>query len=268
YWVSDQPEAAWGWIVFHYGRWVWLDDLGWAWVPGREWGPAWGDWRRGGGYIGWGPFAPQEGAVDIPTRPQNWVFCRPPDFLATNIATVFIEPEPVFFRETVVVNETVLLHDRGFAVDPGIEPAFIAAAIGRPIPEFRVQPHILAGTALVPGAIEVRGDDLRRADFRRDLVQQTNVRATNNVVRPADNVPRPQPLRPNEHGRLGQNPPRAASVAGQAPSQPPGELGRAPQQQGGPRERGMIGTVPEQQQRGSSERSAPGAASGQQRGLN
>src|SRR5262249_8498113 len=156
------------WIVFHYGRWVWLDDLGWAWVPGREWGPAWVDWRRGGEYIGWGPFAPEGIGGDIRRGPQNLNFFPPPPFLAPHIATVFIGPGAPFFRETVVVNETVLLHDRGFAVDPGIEPAFIAAAIGRPIPEFRVQPHILAGTALVPGAIEVRGDDLRRADFRRD----------------------------------------------------------------------------------------------------
>jgi hypothetical protein len=22
YWVSDAPEAPWGWVVFHYGRWV------------------------------------------------------------------------------------------------------------------------------------------------------------------------------------------------------------------------------------------------------
>jgi hypothetical protein len=55
-------------------------------------------------------------------EPQYWIFCRPEDFLATDIATVFIEPESAFFSETVVVNETFVLRDRGFAVNPGIVP--------------------------------------------------------------------------------------------------------------------------------------------------
>src|SRR6266436_6774266 len=81
-----------------------------------------------------------------------WVFVRPRDFLATSIATVIIEPEPAILHETVVVNETVVIRQHNFAVNPGIEPAFLAAEIGRPIPAFQVQPRILAGTANIQGA--------------------------------------------------------------------------------------------------------------------
>src|SRR6516165_3192952 len=49
----------------------------------------------------------------------------------------------------------------------------------------------------------------------RILVRQTNTRETNNAIRPAANVPRP--LAPNERGRLGQNPPRAAGTRPIAP---------------------------------------------------
>jgi hypothetical protein len=246
---------------------VFIDDLGWVWVPGREWGPAWVDWRRGTRYFGWAPLPPDEIIVDVRDEPQYWIFCRPEDFLATDIATVFIEPEPAFFSETVVVNETFVLRDRGFAVNPGIEPSFVAAAIGRPVPEFQVRPHVLAGTAAaLPGAMQVSAQDLRRTDFRRSLVQQTNIRETNNTIRPAASVPRPQPLGRNERGRLGQTPPHAArSVAPQAPPQP-GTTGAAPGQQ--PRgvtgaeqprqpERGAAGAPPEQQ-RGLRERGATG----------
>lgn len=31
-WASDYP---WGWVPFHYGRWVLTAGLGWAWIPGR-----------------------------------------------------------------------------------------------------------------------------------------------------------------------------------------------------------------------------------------
>jgi uncharacterized protein DUF6600 len=35
YWV---PDEDWGWITYHYGRWVLDRDygLGWIWVPGSE----------------------------------------------------------------------------------------------------------------------------------------------------------------------------------------------------------------------------------------
>ncbi len=205
---------------------------------------------------------PDEIVVDVRDNPEYWIFVRPHDFLATDLETVFVEPEPLILRDTVVVNETVVVHDRGFAVNPGIEPAYLAAEIGRPVPEFQVRPRVLAGTVPIQDAIQVRAEDLRHENFRHNLVQESNIRETNNLVRPAASVPRPQPLGANEHGRLGQNPPRAASgVAQHAPQ--PSPNGMAPGQQ---RERGAMGPAPEQQ-REMRERGAPGPTPNQQRGL-
>jgi hypothetical protein len=54
-WVSDYN---WGWAPFHYGRWAQSSYYGWIWIPGNEWGPAWVNWRQGGGYYGWAPMGP------------------------------------------------------------------------------------------------------------------------------------------------------------------------------------------------------------------
>ncbi len=54
--VSGVP---WGGIVFHYGRWGWRAGLGWYWVPGYTWGPAWVSWRWVNGYACWSPLAPR-----------------------------------------------------------------------------------------------------------------------------------------------------------------------------------------------------------------
>ena len=58
-WVSDLP---WGWVTFHYGRWAYTGERGWAWVAGRRYSGAWVDWRTpseaGDGIIGWGPTPP------------------------------------------------------------------------------------------------------------------------------------------------------------------------------------------------------------------
>jgi len=55
-WDSEEPFA---WAVYHYGRWTNLDQIGWVWVPGTEWGPAWVSWRRSERHVGWAPLPPE-----------------------------------------------------------------------------------------------------------------------------------------------------------------------------------------------------------------
>ena len=57
-WTWDSVEPY-GWAVYHYGRWAEMQDLGWVWVPGTEWGPAWVSWRRTPEYVGWAPLPPE-----------------------------------------------------------------------------------------------------------------------------------------------------------------------------------------------------------------
>ncbi|HEX6275389.1 MAG TPA: DUF6600 domain-containing protein [Polyangiaceae bacterium] len=84
-WVSDYPF---GWVVFHYGRWVWIPSAGsWGWIPGYEYAPAWVTWRVPTGsyaYVGWSPAPPTFvwfGGVSVwwGYDPYYWwVFCPSP----------------------------------------------------------------------------------------------------------------------------------------------------------------------------------------------
>ncbi len=67
-WVSYEDF---GWATYHYGRWTRLEDRGWVWVPGYEWGPAWVSWRTGGDYVGWAPLPPAgpRGEIEYESRP-------------------------------------------------------------------------------------------------------------------------------------------------------------------------------------------------------
>jgi hypothetical protein len=56
-WSFDSP-VPWGWAAFHYGRWGFGLGLGWYWVPGFVWSPAWVSWRYYPGYVCWSPFGP------------------------------------------------------------------------------------------------------------------------------------------------------------------------------------------------------------------
>ncbi|HEY2103255.1 MAG TPA: DUF6600 domain-containing protein [Chthoniobacterales bacterium] len=67
-WISDEPF---GWATYHYGRWTRIRGIGWIWVPGDEWAPAWVSWRKGGEYVGWAPLPP-EARFDHRHGIHNW----------------------------------------------------------------------------------------------------------------------------------------------------------------------------------------------------
>jgi hypothetical protein len=46
-------------ITSHYGRWSFSGSLGWVWLPGRVWSPAWVEWREDADFVAWTPVPPQ-----------------------------------------------------------------------------------------------------------------------------------------------------------------------------------------------------------------
>jgi FecR protein len=51
-WVSEEP---WAYVAYHHGRWHWGVGLGWCWIPGVHYSPAWVAWNNTPGYYGWAP---------------------------------------------------------------------------------------------------------------------------------------------------------------------------------------------------------------------
>jgi len=221
YWISAQDEEDWGWVAFHYGRWVSDPDFGWMWIPGNQWGPGWVDWRRGGQRVGWAPLPPDEILAEVEERPQAWIFVRDRDFAAPQIADVILAPDEydAFIRETVVVNRTIMEERERIAINPGIEPEFIAAAVGRPLVPVEVRPPVLPGTVGVANGVEIR-----TAERQHPQVAVTEKRQAS--IQPAPNIPSPTPLRAGEKGRLGGHPPTGAREA-----QQPGTAASVPAQQ-------------------------------------
>lgn len=130
-WVSP---LEWGWLVFHYGRWGWHNRLGWFWVPGTIWAPAWVIWTWGDLYIGWAPIPPDVDwipgvglaimKIDLPWH--CWVFIEGRYFLTTYLDRYILPPE----RNRTILNFTV--HKRSLApkgaiiFNEGVEPQLIS----------------------------------------------------------------------------------------------------------------------------------------------
>ncbi len=125
---SFNCDWGWGWLPFHYGRWSWFDGGYWGWVPGYQWGPAWVEWRHGGGYVGWRPLGPERGkgpAIrDHRGHDSAWRFASVNDFGHGHVrAHLFQNPaeglrvtqpiaRPPFRGATTPVRAATLMHAR------------------------------------------------------------------------------------------------------------------------------------------------------------
>jgi hypothetical protein len=107
-WVSDEPY---GWATYHYGRWYDDPEIGWSWVPGDDWAPAWVSWQEGGDHVGWAPLPPGVnisvsygrgyGDYAYGIAPEDYTFVPEQRFLAPRIAD-YVLPQaqiyPIFGR--------------------------------------------------------------------------------------------------------------------------------------------------------------------------
>ncbi len=107
-----QSNEQFGWATYHYGRWTRIDGEGWAWVPGREWGPGWVSWRRGKEHCGWAPLPPESQGRhsftasvdrDYDIGPAAYTFIALSSFGAHSYAQVVEPPQ----ENVNIINQTV-----------------------------------------------------------------------------------------------------------------------------------------------------------------
>jgi hypothetical protein len=106
-WVSDYD---WGWAPFHYGRWVTDRYNQWLWIPDTTWGPAWVNWRSGGGNYGWAPLGPSINVgFNIPSF--WWVFIPQTNIYINRFPRYRSYGNHRYLANTVIINN-VYVHNR------------------------------------------------------------------------------------------------------------------------------------------------------------
>jgi hypothetical protein len=149
-WVSEEPF---GWATYHYGRWVRLQRVGWVWVPGEEWAPAWVSWRTSKDYVGWAPLPP-EARFDRKHGIRNWAdnyYDISPDQYAFVPGNEFgsrrIQPSvvPVERNVTIVIettNVTNITYNNTTIVNQGPNYEEMRSRSQQPIERYRLQRRI------------------------------------------------------------------------------------------------------------------------------
>jgi hypothetical protein len=128
----------WGWAPFHYGRWYRAPRLGWVWIPGSVWAPAWVDWRYGDGYIGWAPLPPRRFAYLLRSH-DYWFFCSARDMWRPHVWRYRVRSSPFLFRVAALARRPFVRgRARWFA---GPNPRLIERVTRRPVARVDVRPR-------------------------------------------------------------------------------------------------------------------------------
>jgi hypothetical protein len=199
-WVSYEDFGG---IVYHYGRWVEVEDEGWCWVPDYEWAPAWVSWRSNDDYVGWAPLPPEarwrrdtgisvwvDSHYDI--GPARYNFCRTRDFGAPYLRPVIVsrfENATIIVRTANVTN--ISYYDDGYGDFGGRVHcggpsfAFINQHVHRPIPALK----LVHKTNITN--INIRNVNIFNAEARGNQLAVVAPR----VVAPAKGIGRPKLVR-------------------------------------------------------------------------
>lgn len=167
-WVSDEPF---GWATYHYGRWTKLSGVGWVWVPGEEWAPAWVSWRKGDQNVGWAPLPP-EARFDRGKGIHKWadnyydidageyVFIPNEEIGSENVQRAVIPAE----RNVTIVNQTTnvtsITYNNNTIVNEGPNYDELRGRSRQPLQRMRIQRDY-----------DVERNEAPRASVRGDMLQ-------------------------------------------------------------------------------------------------
>jgi len=145
-WQSDYPFGG---VVFHYGRWVWVPNVGWAWVAGRQYANAWVTWRvptDDYAYIGWAPMAPAWGwyggvAVSLWWYPPSaYVFCPTRYAFSYHVHTYVVHDHHMVHDIAAHTRNYSGIGGQRTAATPHVLPANSVAPRGPSLENARVPP--------------------------------------------------------------------------------------------------------------------------------
>ncbi len=216
-WISEEPY---GWATYHYGRWYDDPEIGWEWVPGTDWAPAWVSFQEGADYVGWAPLPPSydinvgyNGGYGL--SPEAYVFVPERFFLSASLGSYFVPRDrvSVFFGRTR--NYTSYRHDGGRIYNQGIPFENVQRFVGRNVPRYQIAD--LQGGYQQRGGARIAGN---RLEIFRPQVQ--NVRVAPPSSRPTArravvSAEQFQSSHPNRAARQMQVPERQGQYSQQSP---------------------------------------------------
>jgi hypothetical protein len=165
-WVSEEPF---GWATYHYGRWARLRNVGWVWVPGDEWAPAWVSWRKSDDYVGWAPLPPEarfdhrrgikswsDNYYDV--GPEQYRFVSTREFGARQIERTIVPQERNITIISQTTNVTDITYNNTVVVNQGPSYDELRTRSQQPIERLRLEREVNFDPSVAAPRSVVRGE--------------------------------------------------------------------------------------------------------------
>jgi hypothetical protein len=147
-WVSNEDF---GWATYHYGRWTRVRGVGWIWVPGNTWAPAWVSWRQTDrdDYVGWAPLPPEcdptpgvkvEAWVDnyYGIGPAAYVFLKTADLVRPTYREAILPPQQSLTVITQTRNVTNITYNNKIVNSFGPQYQQLAQATNNRLERYQI----------------------------------------------------------------------------------------------------------------------------------
>jgi hypothetical protein len=167
-WTFVTPRWRWGWAPFHYGRWYRAPGLGWVWIPGSRWAPAWVDWRYGSGYVGWAPLPPRRFAAALGYH-DYWFFCSVRDMWRPHVWRYRVRSNPNLFRVALRARRPFVRGRVRWFAGPSVR--VVERAIRRPVDRV----HFRSPRQRVERRVMPRQERVQRLDRPQRVERQRRV---------------------------------------------------------------------------------------------
>jgi hypothetical protein len=210
-WASDYP---WGWAAFHYGRWAYDDQIGWLWIPGNDWGPAWVTWRRSQGYYGWAPMGPGV-SVEVSfgrgyrVPPEHWTFINERDIDRSDIDRRYVDRSTnvTIINNTTVINTTHIDESRHTTYVAGPDRAEVERVTSKAVRPIPVRENGSPGQSLSNDQLRIYRPQVRPADREDRRVAPSRLKDLRDVRHNGDRNPggrRREDHNPADNSRSGE----------------------------------------------------------------
>lgn len=130
-------------VVHHYGRWTNSPEVGWVWVPGRVWSPAWVDWKQDDEYVAWSPLPPgsyivNDQIINPPLYDDRYVVVEKRYFVEPELYKYHVveNKKKIIIQELRKVDGVMVVNHR--VINKGPEVSVIESVLGVPIPIVKI----------------------------------------------------------------------------------------------------------------------------------
>lgn len=143
YFKANTPQED---LTSHYGRWALDPNLGWVWLPGKVYSPAWVEWRENADYIAWAPVPPgvyiQNDAITQTTINENrYTIVEKKQFIEPSVYKYryhYVENKNKIIINEMTKTDGVIIKNRT-VINKGPDVGSIEKITGKKIEQYKIK---------------------------------------------------------------------------------------------------------------------------------